>query len=183
MPSLPASINGPNQSLETDDARPDSTAGEKSSISSVNTGSAGDLSQNSQPKDDGPANSGLDEVGTVVSPQAMTLEKAEGILRKKWDDDLKHKDIYLSKEELSPGIMRYGTKRSGNPYMACRNSWDELSIYWDEQYSYCWQHHERKAALAVCIRYMVLTEIERERYEKECEEENKKVFKYAQGRG
>lgn len=113
----------------------------------------------------------------------MTLEDAEGILEKKWDDYLKHKDIYLSKEEVRPGVMRYGTKRFGEPYMACWNSWDELSIYWDEQYSYWWPEHKRRAALAVCIRYMVLTEMERERREEECEKTFRTVYKYAQGRG
>jgi hypothetical protein len=170
MPSPSASTVQPAQTFETDETRPDS--------------SAGGSSQHTQPKDDGPVDSDISQVKPVVKPSRMTLEEAERILDKKWKDYLVDEEIYLYKDEVSPGVVWYGITHLAKPWMDYKDSWDGLVEYWGNQCDDWWQQGDKeKAALAVCIMYSVKSQQELERRKEECEKTFRTVYKYAQGRG
>jgi hypothetical protein len=73
MPSPPASTNQPARTFETDETRPDSTAGQDSS----NSVSAGGSSQHTQPKYDG---SRVARGWKALSPKPMSFQEAERVL-------------------------------------------------------------------------------------------------------
>jgi hypothetical protein len=131
-----------------------------------------------------PADSDLNQVKPVVKPSRMTLEEAERILDKKWKDYLVDKEIYPYKDEVSPGVVRYGITHLAKPWMDYKDSWDGLVEYWGNQCDDWWQQGDKeKAALAVCIMYSVKSQQELERRKEECEKTFRTVYKYAQGRG
>jgi hypothetical protein len=154
MPSPPASTNQPARTFETDETRPDSTAGQDSS----NSVSAGGSSQHTQPKDDGPVDSDISQVKPVVKPSRMTLEEAERILGMGCGDYWKkHSDFEFQVEEIPAG-KRYGIFREVNnkfePCVDWQESWvDVIDRLWDVQYDF-WSSHEMRAKIVYAVHWV-----------------------------
>jgi hypothetical protein len=144
MPSPSASTVQPAQTFETDETRPDS--------------SAGGSSQHTQPKDDGPVDSDISQVKPVVKPSRMTLEEAERILGMGCGDYWKkHSDFEFQVEEIPAG-KRYGIFREVNnkfePCVDWQESWvDVIDRLWDVQYDF-WSSHEMRAKIVYAVHWV-----------------------------
>jgi hypothetical protein len=134
MPSPPASTNQPARTFETDETRPDSTAGQDSS----NSVSAGGSFQHTQPISDG---SRVARGWKALSPKPMSFQEAERVLGMGCGDYWKkHSDFEFQVKE-TPAGKRYGLFREVNnkfeSCVDCQKSWDDvIDRLWDEQYDF-----------------------------------------------
>lgn len=152
MPSPPASTNQPARTFETDETRPDSTAGKDSS----NSVSAGGSSQHTQPKYDG---SRVARGWKALSREPMSFQEAERILlgmgcRDYWK---KHSDFEFQVKETDAG-KRYGIFREVNnkfePCVDWQESWvDVIHELWNEYYD-VWSSHEMRAKIVYAVHWV-----------------------------